>query len=514
MYKVTTLVCVFLLVSFTGIYAQTSPSIVVDLVEYSQALYYNHAGHIARTSDGKLFAVWTSDAGDSQILFSEYDNAFQIWSPGVALSAAGTGGDAHKAGIASDDAGNLHCVWQQRNTSGEDWAIYYTMYNGTSWSTPANISGNTAENEEASIAVSDQGRVFVAWNTDAESDSAEWVLCTYSDDGVNWSTPDTLSSADGIIGGTSTTSGRPFLAKGVSGKMVCTWHEEPDGHPYRESFVNQFDGSSWGSEIVHIDVPDSANSMYPTIGVDSNENIYLLYVSFTSPEKLLMVKKAWGDAAFPAVPDTIITDDDQLTKPFIGFDANDNMYVVYRGDNIADTTYGLEQINYITSADAGATWSTPAILSRPDHDAGYVTLEPRIGVGGVDVLWRESYSTTTDDGDSLVIVYGHIDLVVNSIGQNNNIVHDFRLDQNFPNPFNPTTTINFKVAEAGKYSLEIFDVLGQKVKTLFSGDLNIGEKTAVWNSLNDNGKSVSSGVYYYKLQGDNVNIIKKMIFMR
>ena len=88
---------------------------------------------------------------------------------------------------------------------------------------------------------------LLAWNTDAESNGLEYVLCIYSDDGgENWSSPpDTLSSADGIIGGTSTTSGRPVLARGTNGKMVCTWHEELDLFPNRETFVNQFDGSQY-----------------------------------------------------------------------------------------------------------------------------------------------------------------------------------------------------------------------------------------------------------------------------
>ena len=93
MFKVTTLVCVLLLVSISGMYAQPTPSVAVDLVEYAQAIYYNHTSHIARTSDGKLFVVWTSDASDTQILFSQYDDAFQFWSPGVAISAAPAGGD-------------------------------------------------------------------------------------------------------------------------------------------------------------------------------------------------------------------------------------------------------------------------------------------------------------------------------------------------------------------------------------------------------------------------------------
>ena len=271
MQKINWTIFTLLLVMWGSVLAQTSPMVVAGEVLIKSPLYYNHTPNIARTSDGKIVTVW--NAAEGQIVFSEYDAVFGTWSPPIALSNAGN--KAEKAGITTDENGNIFVVWQQRETSGQDYAIYFTRKMNGFWLTPTNLTGNDVENEEASIALNDQGTIFVAWNTDAEPDGAEFVLCvTSTDGGTSWSDPVRLSSEDGIIGGGSTTSGRPYLARATSGKMVCAWHEEPEGHTDRESFINQYDGSNWLGEISFIYEADSANTMYPAVAVDSKDNIY------------------------------------------------------------------------------------------------------------------------------------------------------------------------------------------------------------------------------------------------
>jgi hypothetical protein len=90
-----------------------------------------------------------------------------------------------------------------------------------------------------------------------------------------------------------------------------------------------------------------------------------------------------------------------------------------------------------------------------------------------------------------------------------------KLDQNVPNPFNPTTTIKYEVKESGLVSLRIYNVAGQLVKTLVDGQRNAGQVyEATWNGLNNNGQSVSSGVYFYKLVAKNFSQTKKMVLLK
>jgi len=89
------------------------------------------------------------------------------------------------------------------------------------------------------------------------------------------------------------------------------------------------------------------------------------------------------------------------------------------------------------------------------------------------------------------------------------------LEQNVPNPFNPTTTIKYEVKESGLVSLRIYNVAGQLVKTLVDGQRNSGQLyEATWNGLNNSGQPVSSGVYFYKLVAKNFTQTKKMVLLK
>lgn len=85
---------------------------------------------------------------------------------------------------------------------------------------------------------------------------------------------------------------------------------------------------------------------------------------------------------------------------------------------------------------------------------------------------------------------------------------------NYPNPFNPTTTITFSTPKTSKCELIVYNIKGQAVKHLLSGTKNRGIYKAVWNSNDDNGKRVSSGVYFYRLNIDGHITTRKMLLMK
>ncbi|MCD6161267.1 MAG: S8 family serine peptidase [candidate division Zixibacteria bacterium] len=114
-----------------------------------------------------------------------------------------------------------------------------------------------------------------------------------------------------------------------------------------------------------------------------------------------------------------------------------------------------------------------------------------------------------------------IDAVVLNPGINTGISDEnivipsiFSLAQNYPNPFNPTTEISFNLPVSGYTTLEIYDIIGRRVKTLVSEELNAGTHTVTWNSSDNSDNSVASGVYFYKLkQADDV-VTKKMMMLK
>ncbi len=94
------------------------------------------------------------------------------------------------------------------------------------------------------------------------------------------------------------------------------------------------------------------------------------------------------------------------------------------------------------------------------------------------------------------------------------VVTEFGLSQNYPNPFNPSTTIEFAIPNSSKVDIEIFNILGQKVATLFSGYKSVGYHQVEWNASN-----FGSGVYFYKInatseRGDKFQSVKKLMLMK
>ena len=93
-------------------------------------------------------------------------------------------------------------------------------------------------------------------------------------------------------------------------------------------------------------------------------------------------------------------------------------------------------------------------------------------------------------------------------------VNNFELSDNFPNPFNPTTTINYELAAAGFITLKVFDILGNEVAQLVNEYKSAGKYQTSFDAKNISSQQLSSGTYFYRLQTDGKFITKKMILLR
>ncbi|MCD6165414.1 T9SS type A sorting domain-containing protein [bacterium] len=98
--------------------------------------------------------------------------------------------------------------------------------------------------------------------------------------------------------------------------------------------------------------------------------------------------------------------------------------------------------------------------------------------------------------------------------QDTPIVRTYALYQNFPNPFNPETTIQYELPKRQHVSLGIYNVLGQKIRTLVDGIQESGIHTVRWDGKTDNSESVVSGVYFYRIETGDFVQIRKMVYIR
>ncbi len=98
--------------------------------------------------------------------------------------------------------------------------------------------------------------------------------------------------------------------------------------------------------------------------------------------------------------------------------------------------------------------------------------------------------------------------------ENNILPVETALNGNYPNPFNPTTTISFSLKENSDVVLHIYNILGQKVTTVVDEYRNAGNHTITWKGTDSNNRKVSSGVYFYRMETDNYVKTKKMLLMK
>ncbi|MBN1634150.1 MAG: T9SS type A sorting domain-containing protein [Ignavibacteria bacterium] len=178
-------------------------------------------------------------------------------------------------------------------------------------------------------------------------------------------------------------------------------------------------------------------------------------------------------------------------------------YVFNTGSTTDDEMY----LHVLTSPNLPATEPTPAIgpVTGTQSDAS--------NIGRVALRQGSSSSSPTLVLDGIKVTKTW-QSVVSNIKFINEIANDFSLSQNYPNPFNPSTTIKFSIPSNGYVNLNVFNTLGQEVKTLVSGQLPAGTYNADFN-----GSNLTSGVYFYRLNytdnnGKQFSDVKKLMLIK
>ena len=127
-----------------------------------------------------------------------------------------------------------------------------------------------------------------------------------------------------------------------------------------------------------------------------------------------------------------------------------------------------------------------------------------------DIYAYSSNDSVQITGTRQLLVKKEGNLNTESIG----IPKSFVLHPNYPNPFNPQTQIKFEIPYAGNVDLSVYNLLGVKVKTLYSGQKPPGTFVFKWDGKNENDELVSGGVYIYQLKTEKDIQMRKMILLK
>ncbi|MGB5106845.1 MAG: T9SS type A sorting domain-containing protein [Candidatus Zixiibacteriota bacterium] len=171
----------------------------------------------------------------------------------------------------------------------------------------------------------------------------------------------------------------------------------------------------------------------------------------------------------------------------------------------------------------GAVETTPWLSLTPSSGTAPSTVDFNIDATGLlpgeyaaQVIFKQAAGLETgidDDQDTVdVILFVDFSTDVDDIG--GSLPTTFSLEQNFPNPFNPTTSIEFNLPKASYVNLSVFNILGQKVTELVNTTLSAGNKRIEWNGMDQNGRTVESGVYFYKISAEEFSMTRKMMMIK
>jgi hypothetical protein len=204
---------------------------------------------------------------------------------------------------------------------------------------------------------------------------------------------------------------------------------------------------------------------------------------------------------------------------------NGSTLSVYSSNILNYSQYGVYLSDKFTTADLGNTINTE----------GFNNIYPTDTTQGRKAVYNAIYNNPTVKAEGnwwgtapppASYFYGAVDYNpwlteeysagwVTIIEDNeSNLPTSFSATQNYPNPFNPTTSIRFTLDRDAKVALEIYNVMGHKVKTLRDGTMPAGQHTVLWDGKNSAGEPVSSGVYFYRLKAGHDTLVRKMTLIR
>ena len=267
--------------------------------------------------------------------------------------------------------------------------------------------------------------------------------------------------------------------------------------------------SAWDESdgLYHFKVPNDANwggeALEPSINF-----IASMYDTWNHGEPFFLYGNAWSSAR--------------------DLSLDGHLYIAYSRIAGNSTLTNSLDIFGSYSTDYGTTWSEPFNITQTEDSNVFDEADPHLAIDADNGTIRMVYQIpnwevpTTGAAESSKDYMNYIyyneysfeDVVIVNIDDIANLPTEYKLDQNFPNPFNPSTTLRYGLPEDSNISLVIYDVRGQVVQTLESEHQSAGWYDVVWNGHTAEGKTISTGIYFARLVAGDYSQVVKMLYLK
>lgn len=279
------------------------------------------------------------------------------------------------------------------------------------------------------------------------------------------------------------------------------------------------------TDIITYDIPDAG--YLDGITVDNQNNLYVAWYHPTIPSRIYKIDLSAKEDAVPFITSGLPT----LVQDMIFDEENNRLVIVSASANAPIQSYSFSTEELTTITPSAGHWDGIIRDKKGNYylsqwangeaSQGCIYIydkdfaeEPRIING--DYIGPAGLAYNPDE--NLLIIpsaegdkIDFLDLLLSIKPSNPFSIHT----NNYPNPFNPNTTISYNLTESGNVKIEIYNSLGKKIRTLLNREESAGkDKQILWNGKDDYGKSVSSGVYLYKIETENQSVLKKILLVK
>lgn len=324
----------------------------------------------------------------------------------------------------------------------------------------------------------------------------------------------TVTTVNAIGDGGQASSNTEWIGEGFSGIIILDLDITPTGDILQTAIMNEYDGSVViATDINTYPLTSSVDAVFVLLGIYSNN-----YAISEAEAALLTMYLDAGGKVYMEGGDTWAYDSATSVHPYFGIDGladGDSDLVNISGSGfLAGMTWNYNgENNWIdqlgTVGDAVALFKNSAtenICGVANTDGNYSTVGTSFEITGLTATGR------FEDAVHGILEYFN---VLDVIGSDDSVIPVVSsLIGNYPNPFNPTTNIEFALKTPGKVTLKIYNAKGQTVNTLVNRKLEAGTYTETWNGLDSNNQKVGSGIYFYRLDAENYSATKKMILLK
>ena len=298
---------------------------------------------------------------------------------------------------------------------------------------------------------------------------------------------------------------------------------------YVDNFVSN--GVEYCYEVEAVYEGEASDLAGPTCAMPEAQTIYELYHDDGTDETSIN-SGFMNPLCVKFTPEAYPVDLYRATFYCVGTATGDAFVTIWDDDG-ADGMPGTILLENYPATFIGGYW-TPVSLSglgititEGSFYVGWVELNstPPIGVDSdnspensfIDIGYNLGLEPFGNYFDGALMIRVEVDSA-NALGLQENldpsIPREFSLNQNYPNPFNPTTKINYELPNNDFVSIDIYDVMGHRIKSLVSTNQDAGYKSVHWNATNDLGQPVSAGMYIYTIQAGEFRQTRKMVLLK